>query len=77
MWYPIMPLFITELKNMAYYKLTGMSQGGVYSTNIIASSGQLNLGGKIRIPVYLRPDRPKWAKAHIGPSLLQRPLGSA
>jgi hypothetical protein len=23
-----MPLFITELKNMAYYKLTGMSQGG-------------------------------------------------
>jgi hypothetical protein len=27
--YPIMPLFITELKNTAYYyKLTGMSQGG-------------------------------------------------
>jgi hypothetical protein len=28
MWYSMMPLFITDkLKNMAYYKLTGMSQG--------------------------------------------------
>jgi hypothetical protein len=57
-----MPLYITELKIMAYYKLTGMSHTmGVYS-NKIASSGQLNLGGKIRIPVYLRPRLAKMGK---------------
>jgi hypothetical protein len=46
MWYPIMPLFITELKKYGLLQTHWYVTSGVYYSNRIAFSGQLNLGGQ-------------------------------